>query len=83
MNLKDMTEEAAFRLGLKNPMGVLAQETTSVFLRWKNEGGKYEQVEIAPEAVLLHYGDVTAETLKKEINRLIQAGETTVLVGGD
>ena len=78
MYFKDTAEEAARMLGLKDPVGILAQDKTSVVVRWKNDNGKYEQVEIIPEDVLLREGNITAEGLKKEIVRLIETDQTKV-----
>jgi hypothetical protein len=71
--------QAGLELGLRDPSTITAQSNSGVALRWKNDAGKYEQVKVFPEAFVARHEQITVESLKAEVRRLIEAGESEVL----
>lgn len=79
MDIDEKVREAAKELGLQKCAAILVPDKTSVFLQFLNDDGKYEQVEVMPEAVLERHNLITVEGLKEEIQRMLEAGESKII----
>lgn len=79
MDIDEKVREAAKELGLRKCTAILVPDKTSVFLQFLNDDGKYEQIEVMPEAVLECHHLITVKGLKEEIQRMLEAGETKII----
>ncbi len=79
MELKEALEQVGVQLGLRSPTTIGSQSSTGIVLRFLNDEGKYEQVRVFPETFISRNVPISVATVKEEVARMLEAGESEVL----